>query len=84
MLIGEDNNNVLDSIEYIDINENKEWIILKSIDFGYIWYPAKISLILTLAKDKIIIGGGDNNDEDLFKDCFYLNLVLNVFIKDLI
>ena len=67
---GEDNNNVLDTIEYIDINEKKEWFIFKPIDYGYVWYPAKNSLIITIDRDKIIIGGGENNDGELFKDCF--------------
>ena len=67
---GEDNNNVLDTIEYIDVNEKKEWIIFKPIDYGYVWYPAKNSLIITSDRDKIIIGGGENNDGELFKDCF--------------
>ena len=68
---GEDNNNVLDTIEYYNIIDNKKkWNIFKPIDNGYVWYPAKNSLILTVDKDKIFICGGEDNEGNLFKDCF--------------
>ena len=40
-LRGEADNNALDTIEFIDINKNKSWKILKPIDYGYIYYPSK-------------------------------------------
>ena len=67
---GEDDNNVLDTIEFININIKKEWTIYKPIDNGYVWFPAKNSMILTIDKDKIIICGGENNEGEIFKDCF--------------
>ena len=67
---GEDDHNILDTIEYIDINKNKSWNIFKPIDYGYIWHPAKNSLVLTVDRDKIIICGGENKEGLLFKDCF--------------
>ncbi len=68
---GEDDNNVLDTIEYYNIIDNKKkWNIFKPIDNGYVWYPAKNSLILNVEKDKIFICGGEDNEGNLFKDCF--------------
>ena len=67
---GEDDNNVLDTIEYIDINKKKGWNIFKPIDYGYVWYPAKNSLVMTIDRDKILICGGEDNDGLLYQDCF--------------
>ena len=67
---GEDDNGLLDTIEYININENKEWKLIKPIDYGFVWYPAKNSLAVTVDKNKIIICGGEDNNNNLFKDCF--------------
>ena len=69
--MGEDNKNVLDSIEYIDINNiNKGWNLFKPIDYGYVWHPMKNCLIINIDKDKILICGGENNENILYKDCF--------------
>ena len=67
---GEDDNNVLDTIEFININIKKEWTIYKPIDYGYVWIPAKNSMILTVDKDKIMICGGENKEGEILKDCF--------------
>ena len=67
---GEDDNNILDTIEYIDINKKKGWSIFKPVDYGYVWHSAKNSMALTVEKDKILICGGEDNDGFLFKDCF--------------
>ena len=67
---GEDDNNILDTIEYIDINKKNGWIIFKPVDYGYVWRPAKNSMAVTVDKDKIIICGGEDNDGFLLKDCF--------------
>ena len=67
---GEDDNNVLDTIEYIDINKKKGWNIFKPIDYGYVWYPSKNSMVMTIDRDKILICGGEDNDGLLYQDCF--------------
>ena len=68
---GENDYNVLDTIEFININYIKGgWNIFKPIDYGYTWYPAKNSLVLTVEKNKILICGGEDNEGNLFKDCF--------------
>ena len=80
---GEDDNNVLDSIEYIDVNDRKGWNLIKPIDNGYVWYPAKNSMVLTIDKDKIIICGGEDNEGNLYKDCFLFEPSTNCIYKGL-
>ena len=81
---GEDNNNVLDTIEYINIKDiNKKWNIFKPIDNGYVWYPAKNSMVITIDKNKILICGGEDNDSNLYKDCFLFEPHTNSLYKGL-
>ena len=80
---GEDNNQVLDTIEFININIKKEWTLFKPIDFGFVWYPAKNSMILNVDKDKILICGGENNEGEIFKDCFLFEPSTNCIYKGL-
>jgi len=80
---GEDDSNVLDTIEYIDVNDKKGWNLVKPIDNGYVWYPAKNSMVLTIDKDKIIICGGEDNEDNLFKDCFLFEPSTNCIYKGL-
>jgi hypothetical protein len=80
---GEDDNNVLDTIEYIDVNDKKGWNLIKPIDNGYVWYPAKNSMVLTIDKDKIIICGGEDNEDNLYKDCFLFEPNTNCIYKGL-
>ena len=71
VFMGEDNKNVLDTIEYIDINNiNKGWNLFKPIDYGYVWHSMKNCLIINIDKDKILICGGENNENIIYKDCF--------------
>ena len=70
---GEDDTDVLDTIEYIDINNlnnKKGWNIIKPIDYGFVWHGMKNSLVINIDKDKILICGGENKENVLFKDCF--------------
>jgi hypothetical protein len=81
---GEDNNNVLDTIEYYNIiNNKKRWNIFKPIDNGYVWYPAKNSMIVTIDKDKILVCGGEDNEGNVFKDCFLFEPSTNSVYKGL-
>ena len=80
---GEDDNNVLDTIEYIDVNDKKGWNLIKPIDNGYVWFPAKNSMVLTIDKDKIIICGGEDNEGNLYKDCFLFEPSKNCIYKGL-
>jgi len=71
--MGEDNANVLDTIEFIDINNlnnNKGWILFKPVDCGYVWHSMKNTLVINIDKDKILICGGEEKDNVLYKDCF--------------
>ena len=71
VFMGEDNKNALDTIEYIDINNIKKgWNLFKPIDYGYVWHSMKNCLIINIDKDKILICGGENNENILYKDCF--------------
>ena len=70
---GEDDKNVLNTIEFIDINNlnNKNgWTIFEPIDYGFVWHAMKNSLVINFDKDKILICGGEDNNNNLFKDCF--------------
>ena len=80
---GEDDNNVLDSIEYINIDNKKCWNIIKPIDKGYVWFPAKNSMVITVDKDKIIICGGEDEEGKLYKDCFLFEPSTNCIYKGL-
>ena len=71
--MGEDDKNILDTIEFIDINnlnDNKGWIFFKPIDLGFVWHSNKNALVINIDKDKILICGGENNENILYKDCF--------------
>ena len=80
---GEDDNNVLDTIEYIDVNDKKGWILIKPVDNGFVWYPAKNSMVLTIDKDKIIICGGEDSEGNLYKDSFLFEPSTNSIFKGL-
>ena len=77
VFMGEDDTNILDSIEFIDINNlnnlnNKTigWSIFKPIDYGFVWHSMKNSLVINIDRDKILIIGGEDNQNNLYKDCF--------------
>ena len=68
---GRDDNNVLDSIEYINLfNMRSCWKLFKPIDYGYVWNAAQNSLVLIIDKEKIVICGGEDNDGNLLNDTF--------------
>ena len=68
---GKDDNEVLDSIEYLDLNaNNKSWIIITPIDYGYAWFPAENSLAVNYGDDKILICGGEDENGNLYKETF--------------
>ena len=74
VFMGEDDTNILDSIEFIDINNlnNKAigWSIFRPIDYGFVWHSMKNSLVINIDRDKILIIGGEDNQNNLYKDCF--------------
>ena len=68
---GRDDNDVLDSIEYIKLfNLRSNWILFKPIDYGYVWNSAENSLVMTIDKEKILICGGEDKKGNLLKDTF--------------
>ena len=70
---GEDDKNVLNTIEFIDINNlnnKKGWNIFEPIDYGFVWHGMKNSLVINYDKDKILICGGEDTNNNLYKDCF--------------
>ena len=68
---GKNDNEVLDSIEYLDLYANsKSWIIFTPIDYGYVWIPATNSLAVNYGDDKILICGGEDENGNLCKETF--------------
>ena len=68
---GRDNNDVIDSIEYIKLfNLRSSWKLFKPIDYGYVWNSAENSLVMTVDKGQIIICGGEDKNGNLFNDTF--------------
>ena len=66
---GRDDNDVLDTIEYIKLNSNRiSWKIIKPKDLGFIWNPAQNSLVMTIDKEKILILGGEDKNGNLYDD----------------
>jgi hypothetical protein len=83
--MGEDDKNILDSVEFIDINNlnNKKigWTIFKPIDYGYVWHSMKNALVINIDRDKILICGGEYNEKNLYKDCFLFKPSTNNVFK---
>ena len=72
---GKDDNEVLDSIEYLDLNAfNKSWTIVIPIDYGFAWFPANNSLAVNYGDDKIIICGGEDKNGNLCKETFLFDV----------
>ena len=69
---GSDDNNDLDSIEYLDLLciNNDSWKIFEPIDYGYTWFPAKNSLVLSYSENKILICGGEDHNGNIFKETY--------------
>ena len=66
---GRDDNDVLDSIEYIDLDGNRIfWKMIKPKDIGFIWNSAQNSLVMTIDKGKILILGGEDKNGNLYDD----------------
>ena len=85
VFMGEDDKNLLDSVEFIDINNlnNKKigWTIFKPIDYGYVWHSMKNALVINIDRDKILICGGEYNEKNLYKDCFLFKPSTNNVFK---
>ena len=82
--MGEDDKNVLDTIEFIDINDlnnKKGWICFTPVDYGFVWHGMKNTLVINVDKDKILICGGENNENYLYKDCFLFKPSTNNVFK---
>ena len=68
---GRDDNNDLDSIEYIKLyNIRSSWKLFKPLDYGYVWNAAENSLVMTIDKGKILICGGEDKEGNLLSDTF--------------
>ena len=68
---GRDDNNVIDSIEFIKLfNLRSSWKLFKPIDYGYVWNSAENSLVMTIDKGQILICGGEDKDGNLLNDTF--------------
>ena len=79
---GSDENNVLDTIEYIKLfNLRSSWKIFKPIDYGYVWNAAENSLVMTIDKGKILICGGEDNEGNLLNDTFLFETDTNKIYK---
>ena len=66
---GRDDNNVLDTIEYIKLNNIRiSWKIIKPKDLGFIWNSAQNSLVMTIDKEKILILGGEDKNGNLYDE----------------
>ena len=66
---GRDDNEVLDTIEYLQLNGNRiSWKMIKPKDIGFIWNSAQNSLVMTIDKGKILIIGGEDNNGNLYDD----------------
>ena len=72
---GRDDNNDLNSIEYLDLADinSKKWNIFIPIDYGYVWTHLENSLVISYNNDKILICGGEDKDGNLFKETFLLD-----------
>ena len=73
---GRDDNNDLNSIEFIDLNDinNKTWNIFIPIDYGYVWVHLENSLIISYNNNKILICGGEDKNGNLYKETFLLDI----------
>ena len=68
---GRDDNDVIDSIEYISLNNNRSyWKMIKPKDIGFVWNGAQNSLALAINKGKILILGGEDKNGNLLDDTF--------------
>ena len=65
---GRDDNDVIDTIEYITLNNNSNWKMIKPKDMGFIWNSAQNSLVMTIGKGRILILGGEDKNGNLFDD----------------
>ena len=75
---GRDDNDDLNSIEYIDINNpNKTWNIFTPIDYGFVWHPIENSLVINYKEGKILICGGEDREGNLYKETFLLETNTN-------
>ena len=72
---GRDDNDDLNSIEYIDLNDinKKMWNIFIPIDYAYVWTNLENSLIVSYNNNKILICGGEDKNGNLFKETFLLD-----------
>ena len=67
---GRDDNDVLDTIEYLKFNLRNSWKKFKPIDYGYVWNTAENSLVMTLDRGKILICGGEDSNGNFLSDTF--------------
>ena len=68
---GRDDNDVIDTIEYISLNNNRSyWKMIKPKDIGFVWNAAQNSLVLAINKGKILILGGEDKNGNLLDDTF--------------
>ena len=85
VFMGEDDKNILDTIEFIDIknlNGGKGgWGLFQPVDLGFVWHPMKNSMVINIDRDKILICGGEDNENNLYKDSFLFKPSTNHVFK---
>ena len=72
---GRDDNILLNSIEFLDINNiRKKWILFKPVDYGFVWFPVENSLVIPIEYGKILICGGEDIEGNLYMETFLLDI----------
>ena len=70
---GRNNEGSLNTIEYLNINEKKNWEIINVIDYGYIWNNIYNSCVVVLKENKILIFGGEDENK-LYKESILFDI----------
>ena len=79
---GKDNNSCIHNIEFLNIkNINEEWILFKLKDPGLSWIKCDTSCEITIDKNKILIFGRRDFNNELNKNSFILNVKNQIVFK---
>ena len=79
---GKDNNSCIDNIEFLNIkNINEGWIIFKPKDPGLSWIKCDTSCAITIDKNKILIFGGRDFNNELNQYSFILDIENQIIYK---
>ena len=79
---GKDNNSCLDNIEFLNIkNISEGWILFKPKDPGLSWINCDTSCAITIDKNKILIFGGRDFNNELNQFSFILDIENQIIYK---